>query len=87
MAERNDRPDAEFFACGPNAMLRAVARRAEAAGCRAWVSMDRNMACGVGACLTCVQRVRCRGDDWTWARVCREGPVFECRDIVWEEDA
>ena len=40
---------------------------------------------GVGACLACVQRMR-RPDGTTWtARVCRDGPVFEGREVVWEE--
>ena len=77
----------EFFACGPNAMLRAVGDRAERGGWTAWLSMDRSMGCGVGACLTCVQKMRGENGDWTWARVCREGPVFECRQIVWEDEA
>jgi dihydroorotate dehydrogenase electron transfer subunit len=75
----------EFFACGPNAMLQAVNDRARPRGWTAWLSMDRNMCCGVGACLTCVQKVVADdGADWAWARVCTEGPVFECREIVWE---
>jgi len=77
----------EFFACGPNAMLRAVADRAVRFNTTAWISMDRNMGCGVGACLTCVQKVRDQnGADWKWARVCTEGPVFECREIVWDDE-
>ena len=76
----------EFFACGPNAMLRAVGERAVAGGWTAWLSMDRNMGCGVGACLTCVQKIRTPDGGWTWERVCREGPVFECRQIVWDDE-
>ena len=75
----------ELFACGPNEMLREVGRRAERHGCRAWISMDRNMGCGVGACLTCVCRVRDPQRGSVWARCCREGPVFDSRDIIWEE--
>ena len=76
---------AEFYACGPYGMLRAVAERAARAGARAWVSLDKHMVCGVGACLACVQRLR-RPNGTTWiARVCRDGPVFEGRDVVWEE--
>ena len=76
----------EFFACGPNGMLKAVAQRALANGWTAWVSMDSNMGCGVGACLTCVVKTRANPEttDWTWSRACREGPVFECRQVVWE---
>jgi dihydroorotate dehydrogenase electron transfer subunit len=76
--------DVEFHACGPNGMLRAVSDRAIRQNCTAWISVDRNMGCGVGACLTCVVKVR-KGDDWEWARSCKEGPVFECREVVWEE--
>ncbi len=83
LAEQGDAP-LEFFACGPNAMLRAVAERARRRDAPAWISMDRNMGCGVGACLTCVQKVRDPAGGWTWARCCREGPVFEGREVVWE---
>lgn len=76
-----------FFACGPNGMLRAVGDRAIARGRPGWLSMDRHMGCGVGACLACVQRIRDPGhpEQERWSRVCRDGPVFECREIVWED--
>ncbi len=75
----------EFFACGPNGMLKAIGARASAGGWTAWLSMDRHMACGVGACLTCVQKIRTPDGGWIWERICREGPVFESRQVVWEE--
>jgi len=74
----------ELFACGPNAMLKAVGDRAIQHGLTAWLSMDRNMACGVGACLTCVIK-RKTADGWEWARCCKDGPVFEAREILWED--
>ena len=81
----NPKPSAEFYACGPYGMLRAVADRAAHARARAWVSLDKHMVCGVGACLACVQRLR-RPDGTTWiARVCRDGPVFDSQEVVWEE--
>lgn len=76
----------ELFACGPGGMLKAVASRALERGWTAWTSMDNNMGCGVGACLTCVLKVH-DGDGWAWARACREGPVFEAREVVWEEES
>jgi len=83
--EKSRRP--EFFSCGPNPMLRAVAERARVNGSTAWISMDRSMACGVGACLTCVQKVSANnGAGWAWARVCTEGPVFEAKEIVWDDE-
>jgi dihydroorotate dehydrogenase electron transfer subunit len=74
----------ELFACGPNAMLKAVGDRALKNGLTAWLSMDRNMACGVGACLTCVIK-RKTANGWEWARCCKDGPVFEAREILWDE--
>jgi dihydroorotate dehydrogenase electron transfer subunit len=68
-------------------MLKAVGDRAMADGQPAWLSMDRNMGCGVGACLTCVQKLHDGDGGWSWARVCREGPVFEARQIIWDEEA
>ena len=75
----------EVFACGPNAMLKAVSDRALARGWKAWISVDEKMGCGVGACLTCVVKVKAEdAQGWKWARSCREGPVFECREVIWE---
>lgn len=74
----------ELFVCGPGGLLRAAAERALGHGWTAWTSMDSNMGCGVGACLTCVVKVHDGHGGWAWARTCREGPVFECRELVWE---
>ncbi|MCK4563536.1 MAG: dihydroorotate dehydrogenase electron transfer subunit [Verrucomicrobia bacterium] len=73
----------ELFVCGPNPMLKAMGDRAIENDFTAWLSMDKNMACGVGACLTCVIK-RKTADGWEWARCCKDGPVFESREIIWE---
>ncbi len=75
----------EVFACGPNAMLKAIGDIALENNLTAWLSMDRNMACGVGACLTCVIK-RKTGTGWEWARCCKDGPVFEASEILWDEN-
>ena len=73
----------ELYACGPDGMLRAVCERALGADCRGWLSLDKHMVCGVGACLACVQNLR-RADGSAWiGRVCHDGPIFEAREIVW----
>lgn len=72
-----------FYSCGPDGLLRAVGQRAQACGSQAWLSLDKHMGCGAGVCLACVQRIRRDGRD-TWLRVCKEGPIFESREIVWE---
>lgn len=68
----------ELFACGPDPMLRAVAMRAVGSGSPGWISMDRHMVCGVGACYACIQKT-VRGN----SRCCIEGPVFAAKDLVW----
>lgn len=74
---------AELYSCGPDGLLKAVGARALESGCRAWLSLDKHMVCGVGACLACVQNLR-RPDGSTWiGRVCHDGPIFEAREIVW----
>jgi dihydroorotate dehydrogenase electron transfer subunit len=73
----------EFFACGPDGMLKAVGARAVKGGWKAWLSLDKHMGCGVGACLACVQRIRGADGRETLVRVCKEGPVFEARAVVW----
>lgn len=73
----------ELYACGPDGLLKAVCQRALAAGARGWLSLDKHMVCGVGACLACVQNLR-RPDGTAWiGRVCHDGPIFEAREIVW----
>lgn len=75
-------PEAELYACGPDGMLKAVGDRAIAHGIRGWLSLDKHMVCGVGACLACVQKIRRNGVE-RLERVCVDGPVFESREIVW----
>ncbi|ADN02993.1 dihydroorotate dehydrogenase electron transfer subunit [Spirochaeta thermophila] len=73
-------PNTVVYACGPTPMLKALARLAEAAGAQLWVSVEQTMACGVGACLSCV--VPTTGST-RYARVCTEGPVFDAKEIAW----
>lgn len=84
LERREGSPVPEFYACGPDDMLKAVGDRAIAGGWKAWLCLDKHMGCGVGVCLACVQKIRRDEGAETWARVCREGPVFEARQIVWE---
>jgi dihydroorotate dehydrogenase electron transfer subunit len=81
--KRNRAQPLEFFACGPDGLLKAVGARAAKGGWKAWLSLDKHMGCGLGACLACVQKVRDKDGKEVWARVCRDGPVFEAGQIVW----
>jgi dihydroorotate dehydrogenase electron transfer subunit len=71
------------FACGPKAMLKAVGGLVMAASLPTQLSLESYMGCGIGACLGCVVKVR-RGDDFSYARICMEGPTFEAAEVLWE---
>ena len=65
-------------------MLRALDERALAGDFPAWLSLDRRMACGVGACCGCAQKVRGPDGAVRVAMVCSDGPVFPRGAIVWD---
>jgi dihydroorotate dehydrogenase electron transfer subunit len=73
-----DRPDI-VYVCGPEAMARAVAAQAAAAGVPCQVSLERLMACGIGACLSCVVTTRTGRK-----RACIDGPVFDAEEVCWD---
>ncbi len=83
-AIREGRLDADLiYACGPRPMLRAVKAYAEQKGIECYLSMEERMACGIGACLSCV----CRSKDVDAhthvhnKRVCKDGPVFLSTEV------
>jgi dihydroorotate dehydrogenase electron transfer subunit len=74
-----------LYACGPEGMLRAVAEIAARHSLDCQVSLERRMACAVGACYSCTTRVIGPDGIAHRKRVCREGPVFPARDIQWKD--
>jgi len=70
-----------LYACGPHAMLAAVSRIAAEHAIPCFVSMEERMACGLGACMGCSIPMKAGG----YKRACKEGPVFDSRDIEWTE--
>ncbi len=65
-----------FYACGPEPMLKAVCRAAATSG---QLSFEARMGCGFGACMGC----SCKTITG-YKRICREGPVLEKEEILWE---
>lgn len=66
------------MSCGPNAMLWAVARLARARGVPCFISVEEQMACGIGVCLGCAVPARSR----PFRYACKDGPVFDAADIL-----
>lgn len=76
-----------IYSCGPHAMMREVARicrESKVANCQ--VSLENNMACGIGVCTGCVQKIKAphTQQGWEYKRVCKDGPVFNAEDVIWE---
>lgn len=65
--------------CGPKPMMMAVARYAKAADTECEVSLENKMACGLGACLCCVEKTQDKGN----VCICTEGPVINSKRLEW----
>jgi dihydroorotate dehydrogenase electron transfer subunit len=69
-----------IFACGPEPMMEAVAKKARPYDVKVFVSMEKRMACGIGACLVCTCKTK-NGNKKT----CKDGPVFAGEDVFFDE--
>ncbi|MFO7666638.1 MAG: dihydroorotate dehydrogenase electron transfer subunit [Desulfobacterales bacterium] len=76
-ALKKTRPDI-IYACGPSGMMKCLAGIAEDYEVACQISLETVMACGFGVCLGCA--VESRGDN-KYLHVCKDGPVFDSRDI------
>lgn len=69
----------QISVCGPKPMMVAVARYAKSADTPCEVSLENMMACGLGACLCCVEDTETGN-----VCVCKEGPVFDIKKLKWQ---
>jgi len=83
MPEQLRRGDVDVvYTCGPRPMMAKVAQLCEQAHIPCWASLEQFMGCGVGACLGCVIPTNLTPGN---QRVCTDGPVFNARDVIWQE--
>lgn len=73
----------KIFACGPLPMLKLVAALTIERDIPCQVSLETNMACGLGACQGCAVRAS-KESGKTYYHVCRDGPVFDVNALDWE---
>ena len=81
---KGNKPDV-IYACGPKPMLKACADIAAKHNIPLYVSLEEYMACGIGVCHGCAVKVKADnaiGVDYK--TVCKDGPVFAAREVVWE---
>lgn len=74
-----DSPHHSILTCGPTPMMKAVARYAREKDIDCQASLENMMACGLGACLCCVEKTT-KGN----LCVCKEGPVFNTKELLWQ---
>jgi dihydroorotate dehydrogenase electron transfer subunit len=74
--------------CGPTPMMKAVVSYAWKTNTECQVSLENMMACGLGACLCCVEKIRQRDADQSEhvrnVCVCKDGPVFNKEELLWQ---
>jgi dihydroorotate dehydrogenase electron transfer subunit len=81
--EQGDRP-AKVVGCGPSPMLAALSRLVERHRIPCDVSLENHMACGFGACFSCVAPIRQADGSIDLRRVCVEGPVVAANRVDWQ---
>ncbi len=67
-----------IMACGPRQMLWAVGRIAQSHGIDCYLSLEEQMACGIGVCLGCAVAAQTR----PYRYVCKDGPVFPASEVM-----
>jgi len=71
------------YACGPHDFLRVSAAMLEKHGVAGQFSVEERMACGIGACYSCVCKTnRNKGEQPVYKRVCIDGPVFYANEVA-----
>jgi dihydroorotate dehydrogenase electron transfer subunit len=74
-----------IFACGPSKMIKTLSKVASEYKIPCKVLLEEHMACGIGACLSCVCHIRGKNGKEETKRVCVDGPVFDLEKIIWQD--
>lgn len=73
-----------IYACGPEPMLRKVSQLAGEHNIECQISLEQRMGCGFGTCLACACKTANGEDGWKYSHVCKDGPVFNSRSIIFD---
>lgn len=77
---------AQVAVCGPQPMMAAVSAFYPETAVPVEVSLEERMGCGVGACLGCVCTLQDEHGTLRRGKVCKDGPVFPAKEVVWNAD-
>ncbi len=80
--KKSVRPDV-IYGGGPSGLLKKIGKISEDFNIPAFVSLENRMACGTGICYGCVTKIK-TASGWEYIRICKEGPVFNTKEIKWD---
>ena len=72
-----------IYACGPQIVLKKISEIALNNNISCYLALERVMACSIGVCRGCVIKLM-KKNEVTYASVCKDGPVFEGSEIIWD---
>jgi dihydroorotate dehydrogenase electron transfer subunit len=81
--DKKNGPGTKIFACGPRPMLAALEGIAIHHDVHCEALLEEMMACGFGACISCVCGVKEAGRKPRFTRICTEGPAFDVKKVMW----
>ena len=80
-----DPSEVAVYSCGPERMMQAVGEIAIERGINCDLSLERNMACGMSTCQSCIVKIKNDSDKgWDYKLCCTHGPVFPAESIIWD---
>lgn len=85
----NEKPPAEviIYACGPEPMLKEIAKLAKEKNIDCLISAERRMACGIGLCQSCAVECKVPNSNKTVYKLCcKDGPVFDAKEVVFQTE-
>lgn len=76
----------KIVSCAPHPVLKFISEIAQKHNLECEVCMEKVMACGIGVCRGCVVKVK-KGEEIINKTVCKDGPVFDGKEVLWEVNA
>lgn len=74
-----------IYSCGPDSMIKSIARFGKENNTEVQVSLERLMACGLGLCQGCAIKTANREKGFKYSLVCKDGPVFNAEEICFDD--
>ncbi len=73
-----------IYCCGPVDMLKALQKKLAGAKNQVTALLEERMACGIGVCQGCVQKIKNGRDSYSYQKVCSQGPAFNLMEVLFE---